>query len=260
MYDAAEMYRHMDHHKLGILLVGGVSIIFIWLWFGSALRISTKERVYSTPIFIVLFWFAHDFSEIAQFPHWFNDFHGAWFPKLLTVQFTGTVIFELLYTRQIIRYGRKEHAPSLTQKQWTALVIIGLAFTFGVWKVIKVAYADPGYIWGTAMTLVLYPPFAIGLAMRRRSSAGQTREMWVGFLGCCVFWWGASIAWFGGPCRDFGYIALGILSVLGGLVMLYLVEVLPRTEGETATRRPWLASGAGQSRARPASGAVEPVA
>jgi hypothetical protein len=226
MYDLAAMYRHMDQFMIPILTVGGLSIFFIWIWFGSALRVSEREHVYSTPVFIVLFWFAHDFSEVLRFHNWFGVYHH-WFAELLTLQFAGTVTFEILFLRQIIRYGRKELAPSLTQSQWTVLVILAAAFSYGVWEVIRLIYADPGYIWGTAMTLVLYPPFAIGMALRRGSRAGQTKAMWIGFLGCCVFWWGASVAWFGGPCRDVGYIALGLLSIVGGAAVLWLLDRLP---------------------------------
>jgi hypothetical protein len=59
------------------------------------------------------------------------------------------------------------------------------------------------------------------LAVRRRSMAGQTPIIWVGYLILVVCWAGANTLWFGDAFRSTQWVLLDLCCLLGGLGLLY---------------------------------------
>jgi hypothetical protein len=221
MYDPQSVLAAVDAHTFGVLALAGVTIIGMAIWFAQAFIVAKRDRTYSFPIFCSLFWFAHDTSYVARFDSWFHVYDH-WFLKLFWAALVVTTLMELVYLRQTLRFGRNELFPHLSQRAYTAVLAGGVAFGLAIWWMVKAAFDDDLYLIAFGLTVVVYPPFAIALTLRRRSTRGQSPLMWVGFVVLSIGWFSLTPIYFGPTFHSWQWLTIGAFSVFGGLAGLWL--------------------------------------
>lgn len=224
MYDPVQLLANIDHNKWSILIgfsIGG--LIFQWIWLIECIRMAKRERVYSMPLFLTFFWFAHDSGCVIRAYEWFVVYDH-WFLKLYWFGLLTAVIIELIFFGQVIKYGRNELAPGLSKQQLIAGLIVFQVFATVAWEWFKYAMDDPLYLASPATTMISYPVFGAALMLRRRSTIGQNSVMYLAFTGMTVMWFGTTYLWYGEPFRSWQFVVCGTLAAIGGLVMAYLTN------------------------------------
>ncbi len=166
---------------------------------------------------------------MLRFDTWFNDYDH-WYVKLFWVALVLTVTWELVFLRQIIRYGRREFAPFLSQRQFTAAVIALQLVALASWVIVKGALDDPLYVWSFGVALIAYPIFGLAMMVRRRSTLGITPLQPAALTLMCVSWFIATIGWFGDGFQSFEWLLLAIASTgLSALMTAAAIRFAPRT-------------------------------
>ena len=234
MYDGHQMLAVIDSHRVGILALCALAMVFNYTWFFAAYVIAWREKVYSVPIFCTLFWFAGDGTFVARYHTWFNTYHH-WYVELFWGALLFTVTFEVLYIVQAVRYARKELLPSSTPRQFAALIVAGAAAAVIVWNLLNNSMGDPLAIAYFTVANTALPLMYIGILMRRRSSAGTAPVVWWGYLGMITCWFTALAAFYGPQFRSFWYLALWAVCTVGGIGVLIAVKRLPKTPPQPAT-------------------------
>jgi hypothetical protein len=140
------------------------------------------------------------------------------------VALCGTTAIEVVFLAQAFRYGRAEIMPDASPRTWGLLMAAAVVAGFVVWESFKSVMVDGLYLWAFGITICSYPLFGVPLLIRRRSGAGQVPAMWAGYTLTAVCYFTAAALWFGGHFRDWQWIAMGVVSVLGGIGMTVAVH------------------------------------
>lgn len=220
MYSAQDLLASIDQHKWPVLIVCAFAMIGNYIFFIEAFRVARRDKIVTIPIFCTMFWFAHDLSFVYRYDIWFNQIDH-WYVKLFWAALVLTVIFETVYLAQVLQYGRRELLPRASQAQFAALVVAGVIGACVCWEAVKYALDDPIYAASFGIANLSYPLMGTALAVRRRSMAGQTPIIWVGYLILVVCWAGANTLWFGDAFRSTQWVLLDLCCLLGGLGLLY---------------------------------------
>jgi hypothetical protein len=234
MYDGHQVLTAIDNHRIWILALCAVAMVFNYIWFLAAYVIAWREKVYSIPIFCTLFWFAGDASFVARYDTWFNTYHH-WYVELFWGALLFTVMFEVAYIVQAIQYARKELLPSSSPRQFAVLMVAGAAAAVIVWNFLQHSMGDPIAIAYFCIANTALPLMYVGILMRRRSSAGTAPVVWWGYLGMITCWFLAVALFFGPQFRSFWYLALWAVCTVGGVGVLVAVKRLPKSLSQPAT-------------------------
>jgi uncharacterized membrane protein len=223
MYDPHELLSLIDQDRWWILGGFGVAMIFQWLWLIECVRVAKRDRAYSMPLFCTFFWFAHDTGCVARFNDWFNVYDH-WFAKLFWLGLLTAVILELIFFSQVIKYGKNELVSGISTSNFVlGLIAFQIAATV-TWEYLKYVMDDPLYQASPTLTMISYPLFGAALLLRRRSTIGQNVTMWWTFTAMSVVWFVTIWTWYGASFRSWQVIAGGIVAIVGGAVMTYLVS------------------------------------
>jgi hypothetical protein len=236
MYNAHQVLAHIDSNQWKIIALCTVAMLFNYAWFIAAFRVARRDRVYSVPVFCTLFWLVGDSSFLWHFDKWFNTYHN-WYVELFWVALVFTVMFEIAFTIQLIQYGRAELLPSVSQRQFTALVLAGIGAAIVLWSLIRHIISDPLWINYFDLANVVGPVFAAGLLVRRRSRAGQTPFIWSCYAAMAACWYVAHSLWFGPTFQSDEYVAIGALGVGAALAMAYALSRMPALSPAPAPER-----------------------
>jgi hypothetical protein len=234
MYDAHELLAHIDQNKWPVLIVCAFAMIGNYIFFIEAFRVARRDKIVTIPIFCTMFWFAHDLSFVYRYNEWFNVIDH-WYVKLFWAALVLTVIFESVYLVQVLQYGRAELLPKASQAQFGLLVLAGVVGSCVCWEAVKFVLDDPVYAGSFGIANLSYVLMGTALAVRRRSMAGQTPIIWVGYLILVVCWAGANTLWFGSSFRSVQWLSLDACCLIGGVGLLYASIRWP---GPTGQRRP----------------------
>jgi hypothetical protein len=237
MYDGLQTLTAIDDHRVWILALCALAMVFNYIWFFAAYVIAWREKVYSIPIFCTLFWFAGDGTFVAHYNTWFHTYHH-WYVELFWAALLFTVMFEVAYIVQAIQYGRKELLPSSTPRQFAALIVAGAVAAVIVWNFLWQSMGDPLGIAYFCIANVALPLMYVGILMRRRSSAGTAPVVWWGYLGMITCWFTALALFFGPEFRSFWYLAMWAVCTIAGVGVLVAVKRLPKALPEPVTARP----------------------
>jgi hypothetical protein len=232
MYDPNALLAQIDDNKWPILIICAFAMLANYVLFIESFRQSRAQKLVTMPVFCTVFWLSHDLSYVLRFDTWFNGYDH-WYTKLFWLALCLTVAWELVFVRQIIRYGREEFAPFLSQRQFV-LAIVGLELVgFATWVIVKAALDDPLYVWTFGLALIAYPIFGLATMFRRRSTRGFTPLQPAALTVMCATWFIATIGWFGDDFRSFEWILLAVVST-GLTAVMTLVAV---REGSLTRRR-----------------------
>lgn len=232
MYDPSVLLDGVDDHVVPFLALSAVSFGGLFVWYREALVAGARDRCASMPPVITMAWLVHDATVVGQAGHWFGGRHDHWLMQLYWVAMVGTALVEVLFVRQLLRYGREELAPTSTPAQFRAGVLVALAATAVIWWVLKRTLADDLFQVTFGLTAAMFPPCGMAMVARRGDRRGQTVPMWAGFTTAVAGWWLASYVAFGPWFRSAAWVALGIATVgLGAAATVVVGRTPEATEG-----------------------------
>ena len=232
MYDETSVLTAIDRHALLVLALCGGALVANLTWFVLSVRASRRDRLPSCSLLAVLVFLPHDTSYLYRYESWFAD-RDHWFPQLFWVALIVMVGFELVFLRQVWRFGHAELAPFLSPGQFRAGLLVLVAVSFLVWEQVKATLDDPLYLGSFTALIALSPVFGTSLLSRRRGPAGQSPGMWAAFAAMTALWLAGSTIGMGTTVRGFLWCgSLGVAVAWG----LALSATLARLGGAGAAR------------------------
>lgn len=231
MYDPIASLHNIDQHVVPVIGLCVVALIFNYAYFGEALRLGFRHRTYSVPASVTLLFLPHDVSYLLQFNKWFLEYDH-WFPKLWWVGLLFTSSIEAVFFYQLLRYGREEILPQVSQKAYVLVMFLALGATAVAWLTVKQALNDDLYLFSFGWTLFFGAPLAISMMVRRGSTRGQSRWMWISYMLMAVFYWAAT-AFIDPYFRSTGWLAVLALALgfaIANLLMIRRMPVWPEDE------------------------------
>lgn len=230
MYDPHVLLQGVDDHVVPFLLLSAISFAGLIVWYYEAITVAERDRSFSMPPVITMVWLAHDATLVAHYSDWFGGPYDHWLMQLYWVAMICTSAVEVWFVFQLLRFGRKELAPGLSQAAFTVAVLAALAGTVVIWLALKRVVADDLFQVTFALTAAMFPPFGMALLLRRGSRRGQTVRMWAGFTVAPTFWFLATVVAFGPPFRSAVWILLGVVTATWGALTTVLVARAPAGE------------------------------
>jgi hypothetical protein len=218
VYDTKEVLASIDQNAVYILLLCGAAMAFNYIYFIDAARRGFRDKVYPFSVFSTLFWLSGDASVVLNYDLAFNVINH-WYLKFFWVALCFTVMFELLYLSMILRFGRKEIAPELSQPQFVASVLGALVVMFFAYTFIKTRMGDTLVIDYFCLANLAGPMFNWHLISRRKSLAGTSPLIWVCYTALVVCWSTALMLFFGKPFASPEYLTIYALAAGGSLVV-----------------------------------------
>ena len=119
-YDPVSVLAAFDANSPAILACLAFALGFSFIYFGIALQLARKQRVYVEPFLGAAVFFWHDLSFVLNWPEWSAVYGGHWWLKLWTYGLCGTVALEAFLIWQFIHYGHREILPSVSKATFTA--------------------------------------------------------------------------------------------------------------------------------------------
>jgi hypothetical protein len=231
MYEPVQTLAEIDRHQWQIIAACGLAMICNYAWFFAAFRQGNRDRTYSVPVACSLFWLVGDATVVLNFDRAFNTFDH-WYPKLFWVALLFTVAFEIAFLAQTVRYGHRELLPAWSKGQFIALIVGGVVTVAALWATVQSSFEDDLFIVYFHLANVMMPLFYVGILIRRRSSAGTNRFIWIAYLAMESIWYFATFVWFGDDLQRWETVALWIVTSAGCLAMIWVIGRLPRTTPE----------------------------
>jgi len=225
LYQTSAVLQAVDRHALLVLSLSGVALIGNYIYWIENLRLGFRDRTYSMPVGSLLFFLPHDATFVAMYGHWFHDIDH-WFPKLWWCGLCVTVGMELTFLVMLLKYGRRELAPKISQDLFTAIILFGFALVTIGWLMVKSVMQDELFLIIFGITILWCAPFNFALMAQRGSSVGQSTLAWIGYLLMPLFYWPAT--WLLAPCfREPLWNAVGAAAIAGGVANLVFIQFLP---------------------------------
>lgn len=226
MYDTNTVLAAIDRNAVYILALCGAAMIFNYIYFIDAARLGFKDKVYPTSVFPTLFWLSGDGSVVLD-PNLAFHVINHWYLKLFWGALCATVAFEILYLYMILRFGRKELAPNMSQPQYVAIVLGALVATFVAYSFIKSQMGDTLVIDYFCLANLAGPLFGWPLMVRRKTRAGTSVLIWVSYTMLVLCWSSALILFYGKPFASPQYLLLYLVTIAACAVALIQVIRLP---------------------------------
>jgi hypothetical protein len=229
-YDPHAVLQAIDENTMTVLLFFAGAAICTFIFLIESFRLTLKHAAYSAPLAAVGWFAMHDLIFVLQYEKWFVEYNH-WWCKAWWVALIFTALIEFTLVGMVIRYGRKELLPMVSQRQFAALVI---AATLGIgvlWLVIKSVLNDDLYLISFPVTAFWALPFSTALLVKRQSLRGQSTRLEFCVIGIMLSFQGAF--WpLDEVFRSPAYIALTVLSVFWGATNIWLMRRFPAYEPE----------------------------
>jgi hypothetical protein len=226
MYDPELVLASLDRNAWRVLALCGFAMLCNYTWFFAALRQGQRDRVVPIPVFCTLFWLVGDASMLLRYRLWF-DVIDHWYVKLFWLALVFTVACELVFLHMTLRFGRAELAPSLSQAQFAAVLLLGVAAMAIAFEWSKGSRGDVLYIDYFQLANLIGPLFGAALWLRRGTRAGTTPLIWGAYALMVASWSLACALWYGPPFAEPRYLALYATSTLAALAMSAGVARMP---------------------------------
>lgn len=226
MYDPVSTLQAIDRNVVAVIALCAVALVFNYAYFGEAIRLGFRHKTYSMPAAVTLVFLPHDVSYLLHYDLWFNVYDH-WFCKLWWVGLIFTSSIEGVFFYQLLRYGRQEILPQLSQRAYVFVMFLALAAGAGAWLTVKQALNDDLYLFSFGWTLFWGAPLAISMMQRRQSSRGQSRWMWISYMLMAVFYWAAT-AFVDPYFRSVGWLAILTMALGCAAANLWFLQKMPR--------------------------------
>jgi hypothetical protein len=234
MYDASEVLQRIDDHLALVLVFGGLSFGCLFVYFYETARLGFAHRCAPMTLLAVSVFVVHDGNFVINFSDWFNKYDH-WLFKGFWAALVLTTCFELVFLWTIIKFGREEMAPRLSQRQFTLACLGGVVVAAVAWAAFKVNIDDPLYLISFMLTIFWCLPSITTLYMRRGVRRGMSvRQLWA-YCGMTLGYVLLTIVVF--QFHAFWWIALCAVTLGWGGLMLWAVSRAPAWEPEPVTPR-----------------------
>jgi len=234
VYDASEVLRLVDDHVALVLLFGALSFGCLFVYFIETARLGFRHQAAPMTLTAVTAFVAHDGNFVLNAGDWF-DGYDHWLLKGFWAALVVTTCIELVFLSTVIRYGREEIAPNLTQPQFTGACLAALVAAISLWAVFKASIDDPLYLTTFMLTIAWCLPSITALYLRRGVRRGMSTRQLVAYVGMTLGYVLLTIVVF--ELRELWWIALCTLTVAWGTIMAVAVSRAPAWEADTAPRR-----------------------
>lgn len=165
-YDPHATLAAITDNAGAVIVIGGVSIVAMWVFFIEAARMSRRDRVAPMALWMTVLWWPHDGNYLLNADDWFGTYDH-WFMQLFWFAIIVTFVSESIYFVQTIRYGRDELSPGQSQRVHTLRMLGALAAGVISWTLLKGALDDPLFLLSFMGTLLWGLPSASALLARR---------------------------------------------------------------------------------------------
>lgn len=246
-YDPQEVLRQIDANAPALLTLFGLTWLCQFVWWTLAARAGRRDGVHALPLAGVLIWIAHDIVYDVRFHDWFFVYDH-WFPKAFWVGMMLTAVFEFYFLWTVWAYGRTEVLAGRTQTERGALLVLGAVGVGVIFAVAKSLTADPLFLYAPGLTLVMYSPLGTALLLQRRCARGQTVGMWLSYVAMVVVYWTACVVFLPDVYAFPGWIALGVVGALWGLLTAHWVHRAGAQIGDGPPARRAHADSSGRTR------------
>jgi hypothetical protein len=232
MYEASEVLQRIDDNLALVLIFGGLSVGCLFVYFWETARLGFAHRVAPMTLLAVSVFVAHDGNFVINFEDWWSTYDH-WLFKGFWIALVLTTCFELVFLYAIIRFGREEMAPRLSQRDFTLACIGGTLAAIGGWAVIKENVEDPLYLISFMLTIFWCLPSIGALYMRRGVRRGMSVRQLRAYCGMTLGYVLLTIVVF--EFHAFWWIALCAITLAWGVLMLWAVSRAPAWEPERVT-------------------------
>lgn len=217
MYNAYEVLARVDRHVAWVLILGGLTLISNYVLFIEWARLARRDRCSISTLTCVTLLGAHDGSFVLRYHTWFQVYDH-WLMKLFRVGLVLTFAWECYFFWLIIKYGREEMAPELSQRAFAVYCLGAAAAAAVMWGALKTILNDPLYAVSFMFTITIVLPAAFQLMMRRRSRRGQSLLAILSWLGVGVFYTALTVGVYG--ITQGWFLALAGLTLAWGAVWI----------------------------------------
>lgn len=230
MYDADSILRTINDRAVLACACGALAFLANWVYFFETARVARRDRCTPMALWASTIFMGHDGSFLIHPHHWFSDYSGVpghWLLPLFWFGLIVTFAFECIFLAETIAWGRSEHAPRLTQAQWTAYCLGALVAGVVFWSVTKVYLSDSLYLMTFLVTFGMCAPATIQAMVRRGDSSGTGKAQAWAYLVIGVFYMALTVGVIGAPFRSGWWLAGCAVCVLAAATMVALVYRLP---------------------------------
>lgn len=170
-YDPFQVLQEIDAN-IGIIGVGMfLAMSLTALYFFEAIRLGVVQKTFACPLAATLWFLPHDFSFVLEYSKWFSVYDH-WWVKIWWAGLVGTVAVEVFLLSQVIRYGRKELMPDVSQKAFTVYIVLAMLAVGVMWFFVKSLIDDELFLASFFFTIVWPIPFTTAQILRRKSQRG----------------------------------------------------------------------------------------
>jgi hypothetical protein len=220
-YDPPTTLDAISHNAGVVIVIGGLSIIAMFVFFIEAARMGRRDRVYPMALWMTALWWPHDGSYLLHFGDWFGGRYHHWFMQLFWFAIVVTFLAECVYAWQTIQYGRDELSPGRSQRQHSLRIIGVMAAGVISWALVKGALDDDLYLLSFMATLLWGGPSGNAMLGRRRDGRGQSLLEWIAYSVMAVCYSIASIFFFGGGFfHSWQYIGICLAACVWSFVII----------------------------------------
>lgn len=220
-YDPTATLAAISRNALPVIVIGGLSIVAMFVFFIEAARMGRRDRVYPMALWMTALWWPHDGSYLLHLADWFGGRYDHWFMRLFWFAIIVTFLAETAFFVQTVQYGRGELSPGRSQGEHTVRMIGALAAGVISWAMLKGALQDNLYLLSFMGTLLWGAPSASAMLGRRPDGRGQSQLEWICYSVMAVCYSIASIGFFGGGFfHSWPYVGICLASCVWSFVVI----------------------------------------
>lgn len=180
MYTNPEVFATIDQNLFWVLFFAAFAWFFGALQFVEAIRLALRDKVSAMPLGYLFAIIAHD-SNAVFFRSTFSAAEH-WYFKYTYEMFKIFPFIEIILIAWFVRLSHKEDAPRLSAAAYYAICALFLAVSVALFHLFDSLISDPLNIFGLAYAQIVNIVFVIPWALRRGSTAGQSRLLAWSFL------------------------------------------------------------------------------
>lgn len=183
MYTIPEALANLDSNLRWVLFFSACGWIGGTIQFFEGLRLTWRDKVVGLPLGYLCIIFAHDAYFFLHFDFWFNEVDH-WYFNITTYLFAAWPVIEIVAIVWLVRVARNEVAPELPRAAWFGLYALFQLTAIALYCLLQSWIDDPLRMTGWTIAQIINILFMIPMALRRRSTRGQSRLMaWTLLLG-----------------------------------------------------------------------------